>query len=270
MKAPVPIPKRSVIGLSIATLLITAVWALPVTWYRPSVRKGSFVWLNEQSHVPGWTVTNIPIGKAAEAMLVGDRMMSSEFYAETNRALVRVFSAKRYLEKENEVGLFSHTPDRCWTAAGWQIKLVEPQFLDFVVHGIPMCFERRVFEVGPSRELCYFTAVVGGKPLPYRLNQYLGSSLRKTEKTRADGSSVWLRLKDNRMWSWAWKSFLNRTAFGGPQQFIRVSTPIAGSNIAEADARLQAFLRLWLKPTDYDAEVAEWRRSVERGATAGS
>lgn len=264
------IPKRSFVAIFVVTVVLALLWVFPSFWYKPSIEEGEFLWLQEQSYIPGWTYTNIPISQAAEAMLVGDRMSSGSFIEETNQIVVRVFSAKRYLSKENEVGLFSHTPDRCWTAAGWRLDVVEPPCLDLDVHGIRMRFERRLFTAGSEKELCYFGAVVGGKPLPYRLDQYLASGVGRAGRRQTDASSTWSRLKDNRMWGWAWESFLNRTPLGGPQQFMRLSTPVVLEDLATADARLQAFLPLWLKPADYQTEFAQWKRSVEMPSTADS
>lgn len=70
------------------------------------------------------------------------------------------------------------------------------------------------------------------------------------------------------MWGWTWASFLNRTAFGGPQQFIRISTPVTDNNLESADQLLQAFLPLWLVRGDYQGEVAAWKAAKGRGQRA--
>ena len=114
------------------------------------------------------------------------------------------------------------------------------------IHGLAMRFERRLFVHDQVKELVYFGAIVGGKALPYRLDQYLAANVKKTEQTRGDSESTVLRLGSSRMWGWTWDSFVHRTAFGGPQQFVRISTPVVGDDLAEADERLRSFLPQWL------------------------
>jgi hypothetical protein len=86
------------------------------------------------------------------------------------------------------------------------------------------------------------------------------------------------------MWGWTWDSFVHRTAFGGPQQFIRISTPVSSPGglaarwnreldstgqpqaaqtkaLANADERLRNFLPRWLLPVDYDQEYHAWQAS---------
>jgi hypothetical protein len=238
---------------------VGVLWAFPAFWYQGAGKDAEFFWLAEQTHVPGWVFKDVPIAKATEAVLVGDRMMNGEFISGDASRVIRVFSAKRYLQKENEIGLFSHTPDRCWTSAGWKIQLIEPESVECQVHGLTMRFERRLFVHDEGGELVYFGAIAGGKTLPYRLDQYLAANLKKTEKTKGDSESTLLRLGSSRMWGWTWDAFVHRTALGGPQQFIRVSTPVAGNDLASADERLRSFLPQWLVRVDYEQEYGEWK-----------
>ncbi len=67
------------------------------------------------------------------------------------------------------------------------------------------------------------------------------------------------------MWIWPWDAFVNRTAFGGPQQFIRISTPVIGNDLASADKLLREFLPQWLERGDYEGEFAAWKAAKGRG-----
>jgi len=62
----------------------------------------------------------------------------------------------------------------------------------------------------------------------------------------------------------AWDAFRNRTAFGGPQQFIRISTPVAGDDLSASDNLLQSFLPQWLKQTNYQQELERWSLEKEK------
>ena len=171
-----------------------------------------------------------------------------------------MYSAKRYLGKENEIGLFSHTPDRCWTATGWKVVPTQKSFVEFSVHDVPMLFERRIFSNGKYDELVYFGALVGGRPLPYRLDQYHSFAEEAGSEDGGQGNSALSRLAQTRVWGWAFESFSSRTPLAGPQQFIRISTAIHGENQERADLALQSFLNDWLEPTDYQAEFDQWKK----------
>jgi hypothetical protein len=251
-------PRFALLTGMLFAIAVGVLWAFPAFWYRGAGTEAQFVWLAEQTNVPGWDFKDVPIAKAAEAVLVGDRMANGEFFSGDATRVIHVFSAKRYLQKENEIGLFSHTPDRCWTGTGWEIELIEPEFVECQIHDLAMRFERRLFVRDAVKELVYFGAIVGGKALPYRLDQHLAANLKKTKKTKGDSESTLLRLRSSRLWGWTWDSFVHRTAFGGPQQFIRISTPVAGTDLASADERLRSFLPQWLVNVDYEKEYGEW------------
>lgn len=246
-------------ALAFVSAVVLVLWWFPKFWYTRGATD-SFLWLGERAAVPGWAFTNVPIGKTAEAFLVADRVVNGELLRADGRK-VRVYSAKRYLKKENEIGLFSHTPDRCWTAAGMKMEPVDVDHVERTIHGVNLLLERRIFSFGPQRELVYFGAVVGGKPLPYRIDQYQSAAGARRDGQHGDLGGVWQRLTQPRLWSWAWESFRKRTPLAGPQQFIRVSTPIQGNEIAALDALLVEVLGQWLVPADYPQELAQWREA---------
>src|SRR5215212_6959379 len=175
--APPLRPRSMLWSLGLVSALIAILWGFPAVWYtRTDAQLGHF-WLSERTNVTGWTFGDIPVSKAAEAILVADRLVSGEFSTSAGKR-VRVFSAKRYVESQNEIGLFVHTPDRCWTESGWKMAPVQPEFESLVVHGIPLLFERRVFSSGGQRELVYFAGLVGGQPLPYRFDHNLSVGMK--------------------------------------------------------------------------------------------
>ncbi len=255
-------PRKLVILVTVFSLLVFGLWAFPFFWYRPpDVDAKGFSWLAEQTNVAGWKFSSTPVGKAAEAVLVADRLFNGEF-SRPDGATIQAYGAKRYIEKENEIGLFSHTPDRCWTAIGWSIEPGSPDHIETELHGLRMILERRIFVARDKRQLVYFGAVVGGKPLPYRLDQYRSAASQPSYVGKGDTSGTWRRLAQTRLWGWAWESFVNRTPLAGPQQFIRISTPINGVDPAAADQMLKEFLPQWLKPTPYRTEFDSWRSQM--------
>lgn len=239
-------------GVLVLSGVLLVLWQFPGPWYAGKADGTQYLWFGLNEEIPGWEYKEISVGDAAEAILVADRMDNGEFHQEGG-TLVRVFSAKRFEEKENSVGLFSHTPDRCWTNTGMVIQSEAPFFRKIEIHGIEMVLERRVFSMGSQRELVYFGALVGGSALPYRMDQYLGSGLRRESGSGGDKGGSIDRLVNTRVWSWALESFLKRARLAGPQQLIRISTPIRGP-IESADERLLGFFEQWLRVVPYEEE----------------
>jgi hypothetical protein len=260
---PTPLPairSRAVLwSVGLLSLALVMLWAFPPFWYtRTDAQSGRF-WLTEQTNLASWSFREVPVSKSAEAILVADRLVSGDFSAPDGQ-VVRVFSAKRYVESQNEIGLFVHTPDRCWTESGWQMEPVQPEFREITVHGLRIAFERRLFVTGKERELVYFAGLVGGQPLPYRLDHNLSVGMKHALRTAKDQTGTTLRASDKRFWRRVWDSFLARRPLSGPKQFIRISTPVAvEGSIAEADARLEAFLPQWLVAVPYENEIQGWK-----------
>jgi hypothetical protein len=235
-------------------------WRFPGFWYTEK-GKGDGTWFAERAQIEGWNFEPLPISASAERVLVADRTVNGEF--RRGEEAVRVFSAKRYIENPNEIGLFVHTPDRCWVEGGWKIERITPEVIEVKVHGVPLRMERRLFLFGNNRELVYFCGLVDGRALPYRLDHNLSVGIRSGDGiNQTDGTSR--RASDLHFWQRLWDSFESRRGFSGPKQFVRISTPIRGDDLAEGDNRLREFLSLWLSPGDFIEERAEFRRMAAR------
>ena len=253
--------RRNNVGTFGLAVVLLIMWQFPGLWYAGKSDEESYQWFGLNEEIPGWEYSEIPVGDAAEAILVADRMDNGA-YRQGGGPVVRVFSAKRFEEKENSVGLFSHTPDRCWTNTGMVIEEDEPYFRNVDIHGIEMVLERRVFSIGSQRELVYFGALVGGAALPYRMDQYLGSGQKRKSKARGDEGGTMARLVNTRVWGWAFESFVKRARLAGPQQLIRISTPITDS-VESADSRLLEFFEQWLSVVSYEDEVRQFEEERE-------
>jgi hypothetical protein len=235
--------------------IIAGLWAFPKLWYT-AAGEGQMRWLAERSEVPGWTFRPVPVDEAAEKVLVADRTVNGAF-TNANGSAIMVFSAKRYEEKANEIGLFIHTPDRCWVETGWKIEPdTDPTYHEITLHGLKIPVERRVFTLRGHRELVYFFGLQGGRPLPYRLDHYLSTGLRAKNGKR--GLDL-IRVSDTHFWSRLWDSFTTRRELLGPKQFVRISTEATPGDPADADQRLQQFLAQWLFPADYQQEKEHWK-----------
>jgi hypothetical protein len=252
--------KRVWIVPAILCLFVAALWVFPKVWY---TRQGPEqpIWFAERTEVEGWGFSSAPVSETAERVLVADRTFNGEF--RRGETAIRVFSAKRYEEKPNEIGLFVHTPDRCWSEGGWKIDAVTPDVVEVTAHGVRMAMERRVFDFKGHKELVYFCGLVGGQTLPYRLDHNLSVGVRTAMKEKKGTTGAAARASDTLFWKRLWTSFVSRRALSGPKQFIRVSTP-AGGEVAEADERLRRFIGEWLVRGDYHQERAAFRSVASR------
>jgi hypothetical protein len=226
----------------------------PYFWYTKAVPGQTYLWFNEQTNLTGWFFKTVDVGQAAERILVADQIVNGEFLSEKNPA-IRVFSAKRYKENPNEIGLFVHTPDRCWTEAGWSIEPAAPDLSEIKIRDTLIPFERRIFSGSGQKELVYFCGLTAGQPLPYRLDHNLGVGMRYKFRNLQQKGGTALRASDKTLWTRVWESFQSRRQLFGPKQFLRISTSVQSNDVGEADQRLHQFLTQWLVPADYRSEL---------------
>jgi len=175
-------PFRSLILPVVVAAVVAFLWAFPSFWYTNSATEKEFVWLGESTNVAGWKFNEVPVSKLAESLLVSDHTVNGDYKSSDESKIVRVFSAKRYQGNRDQESLLRHTPDGCWVGAGWKMLSLEPQFMDCLVHGLIIRFERRLFEAGGQRELVYFGALMGGKPLTFRLDHYQGAGAQTSRE----------------------------------------------------------------------------------------
>jgi len=254
-----PTPSRWAWFTTAFAALVIGLWAFPRLWYTQSEAGQRFVWLAEQPTVPGWEYRTIQVAESAERLLAADQTLAGEFENRAEHTTVRVFSAKRYSEKPHDIGLFVHTPDRCWTEGGWRLEPASPDHVDLTIHGTRITFERRVFAHGSRRELVLFGGLVGGRPLPYRLDHNLSVGMRSALQQAVKRTGGALRASDKLFWQRVWESFVSRRELFGPKQFIRISTELPGTDTAPADRLLADMLERWLQPADFAAELRAWK-----------
>ena len=241
------------------TAAVLALWLFPAWWYTSASRTEDFLWFRERKDIAAWSYSEIPVSAGAQSELGSDQYVNGEF-RQTDGRVVRVFSAKRYADTASDVDIFAHTPDRCWPLVGWRLHLIQPETVRLQVAGHSMQFERRLYSTAGKAELVYFGALVGGRPLPYRLDQYVqfGLNCGTTER-----SGTLVRAKDGRFWRFVWESFLSRRPLRGAKHFVRISTPVAQTDIGEGDELLSEFVPRWLENTEFETEFLEWTKSAQ-------
>ena len=256
-------PRRASICCLAFGAVVGGLWALPSLWYSSAKANRPFVWLTGKTAVADWQFRDSKVSESTEATLVADATVNGEFLLAGGR-LVRVFVAKRFEENSVGMGVLGHPPDLCWTLAGWKLTRVEPAFVDCSVGGLDFRWERRLFEISGHKELVYYGALVGGQPLPYRLDQYLAWAGTKPEHETAF-AHFGSHLRDKSYWQPVWEAFRNRVPLSGPQEFFRVSTQVMGDDFQAADDLLRRFLPQWLERGDYRQEYGEWQRAKDKG-----
>lgn len=243
----VSLDRRSM-GPVVAALVVVGLWVFPRVWYVGGIGESDGYWVAEKEELSAWTFHQMEVSETAERILVADSIFSGEFRNQSTQEVVRVFSARRESDSGRDIGLFVHTPDRCWTESGWEIEIAEPDFKVVTINGVDVGFERRIFQNHGVRELVYFCGLVNGAQLPYRLDHNLNVGVRAGAEERVKGLGFTSRLTDEKFWGGIGNSFLSRRFLWGPKQFIRVSTP-SGPNPEVADDLLVRFLSEWLEFT---------------------
>lgn len=216
---------------AVLTCLVGAAWAFPIFWYDAPEFRGTWFEVNEET--AGWRFREIPVNQAAEKLLTADETTNGDYVDESGR-IVRVFLSSRRNAAENDLQLFAHSPDLCWTEAGFKRIGSEPSVVQIKVHGMSINFERRIFEKGGHRELVYFGGMLGGVPLPFRLAW--------DQEGRSAEHGVTLRSLKRIP-----QAFWSRKTLAGPKQFLRISTPLQGDP-AEEERLLEDFLAESLVP----------------------
>jgi hypothetical protein len=202
-----------------ATSFLVLLWLFPSFWYRGWEASPQMHWFTNSTDLSGWSYLEIPVGRSAERLLVADRIANGTFTGPDGQ-VVNVFLASRYSEHPNAVGLFVHTPDRCWVQTGWQVEPTSPDCLQVTLHGLVLAFERRIFRQGQARELVYFTGLAGGQPLPHRLDHELSIAARAQQEPSVGTRATFLRATDQQYWTRVWDAFRTRRPLAGPKQFL--------------------------------------------------
>jgi|GEM_PF-512469 len=252
-------PGKWQVGTAVFACFVLALWLFPRVWYTQKDADKGFIWLTSQTSLPGWEFKPLPVAESAERLLAADETVSGEFTNLTDGRVVQVFLAKRYTEKPHDIGLFVHTPDRCWTEAGWRLDPVAPDHVEVDVHGARITFERRVFVYKDRRELVLFGGLVGGQPLPYRLDHNLSVGMRSALQKAVKQTGAKLRASDRLLWQRVWESFASRRQLFGPKMFVRISTRLESNDTGAADELLVKMLREWLRPVDFTEDMRNWK-----------
>ena len=183
--------------------------------------------------------TNLPLDQAIEKTLRADLCFNGSYALQDNKTL-KVFSSVEY--KSNYIGthseIFEHTPDVCWIGAGWISEVAEVSVLTNKIGVTTAQVQRRIYLLGPQKELCYFLSLVDGKP-PSGLNREVSATndLFDRERTVSGG----FKLFANKLLSIIATIFSRLESQRECAQFIRVSINI-DSDTEDSELLLKDFL----------------------------
>ena len=128
---------------------------------------------------------------------------------------------------------------------------MEPDSVEVSLAGNRTLLERRIFTTGGSREMVYFGGLVGGTPLPYRLDHEYSVASKRAEGVSEGPLMAATRMRNPRFWGRLWRSFSTHRAVLGAKQFVRVSASVDGRSLEETDKVLKSFLETWLRSVGY-------------------
>lgn len=235
--------------LTILVILVVGCYVFPSLWYQGEPPKDRMFWLKEQLAPAGWAFEPIPVPAVAESSISADRYFSGVFRNASGSA-VTVFTAKVFEDSGSGMKIFAHTPDTCWPTVGWRQVPIEPSYIEMELHGKNVVFERRLYRAGTRSELVLFGALVGGKPLPYRLNHWQSYS-QVVAESGTNANLLTSRFFQKETWQLVVNSFRTQRPLEGAKHFIRLSTAAQLDSLQQADTLLREFLRVWLMPGSF-------------------
>jgi len=248
--------KRAIRVTFVFLIFVAGLCVFPEVWYKSNVTGGAIKMLTLRTNTSDWTFEALPVEKSAERVLVADEIISGVCSNGMGHE-VYIFLASRHNPRRNEIGLFTHTPDRCWTEAGWVPEPVMPDHLQINLYGLDLTFERRVFRAGQLRVLVYFGGLADGQPIPFRLDHNISVGVRLITRGTIDRTGTLLRATDLHYWKRIWESFVSRKSITGTAQFIRVSTEIHSEDLTKSDELLKSFMEQCLVLKGTRADVSD-------------
>jgi len=241
-------------------VLVVALWYFPVFWYNNSSNSHGWKLGVDTSGISNSIFINSVVDPTEKKILLVDDLISGQYKPiDTSCAPITIYLATVNDYDPRAVSLFAHTPDRCWTEGGWVIRHIYSGSFNLLIGGRKFTFEKRIFDGFGHSELVFFTGVVSGSPLPFRLDYNYPLNIEAIqlgipnilERGWFSGDSCWRR--DPRLiWRPMWESFVSRKKLDGSIQFLRVSTQVVDGRVDMAERRLEDFLYRALRFPNYN------------------
>lgn len=218
------------------SLTLIVVLILPSLWYNNKYPVGNKVDLNMfQRDIKGWTFKSVDIEDAIEKLIKSDKIVNGMYTNYEKHMEINLFVTEKISNDLNDFPecILSHTPDRCWPSVGWKVEEAVPNLtvIEFEDHSI--IFERRIFSYNGIRQLVYFTGLLNGQQLPFRLNHNYKNY--RNDIYKIFNEDVMQRLT---------QTFKSRLTLKGKKNFIRFSTEI-NYGLKQTERDFSDFISSW-------------------------
>jgi hypothetical protein len=175
------------------------------------------------TNIPGWDYKPILLSTEAKKILATGDILNGTFFSHKGERL-SVFLAEWKAGKHNSLDVVAHTPDICWSNAGWistQSHYGDSIEMHFSERPIP--FETRIFEEprGGTQEIAFWCTLVNGQ-IYSELNGFAPAETPKKNNQLSLNSTA------RRLSAGHFLNALSRRNLGaGTKQFLRISTEIS-------------------------------------------
>jgi hypothetical protein len=192
-----------------------------------------------------WSVSVIDDDKLVKSQLNADWYFYRQYISKTNdQEVVRFFSTAQSRSDLRDLRILQHPPDFCWVLSGWSNETDDETRTQVETPLGNVWFERRIFNHLNKSELVYFTAFVGSTPLFNGKNRYFPITSEGKSSGQNSTFFSWLNWFNRIMPEGSWKISEIHKSDVRQTQFVRVSAPILGGRVSEADMRIRRFLEL--------------------------
>ncbi|MBM4077028.1 MAG: exosortase-associated EpsI family protein [Planctomycetes bacterium] len=227
------------IGLN---LLFTAGVCAAWSWFNLSHPKPEgFLQFQTQTPPPGWSFQDIPLGSEVIATLATTNVINGIFSGPDGERIA-VFMGNWNTDNRQDMRVLVHTPDLCWTSAGWEpvaCPIGESTTILIGEQAVP--FEMRVFRSprDGQLELCVWSTLINGTPYQ-EMNRFpQAEAPRSNSQFRVAAAGRELTA------GYFIKSIHSHAAAKKSKQFVRISIPTT-HNIDLTFGKINQFASLWL------------------------
>jgi Protein of unknown function (DUF3485) len=211
-------------------------------WFnRPQKNQENLITL-VRTNLGGWNFQEIPVGETVERQLGTTKTLNGK-YTNSKQERISVFVAEWPSTAHSGMESLGHTPDICWTAAGWEYSTVDylptPKIK---INGIEILPTVRLFKspIESRLELACWWTTINGQVYEIDFPSQNQLAIRQHEKSFAEylGRAKWGKFFIH--------SIASRLKSNHQKQIIRISTE-ADSDLQLATERLSCFLGEWIK-----------------------
>lgn len=172
-----------------------------------------------KTNLPGWRFEPIPLNAKVIETLATTNLLNGTFH-DSHGERISIFLGEWRANRGHELSVVAHTPDVCWTRAGWTAITAEfGNSMDLAIAEETIPFEVRVFRPpnGGPEELTLWCTLVNGQPYG-ELDRF-----HPAQAQPEDSGDLASRTSRRLAASHLLNALKTRTTGTGEKQFIRLS-----------------------------------------------